>query len=164
MKSLAKSGYAAKEEFEPRPNDDDSEAPLWPTGSERKEVCSWGKFLEYWETNFPHIKMRRCGADTCTDCLKAVNDLDMATRTRAQRLALLQAEVNDEDDDTVEAEVVDGANVEAGDDNLQLVSAIASVEQKLNNARLHVLQYQAQRSLVNRIISMAKCDVWLNVM
>ena len=42
---------------------------------------------------------------------------------------------------------------------MQLVSTMTSVEQKLNVVCLHVLQYQAQRSLVKHIVSIAKNDV-----
>ena len=43
------------------------------------------------------------------------------------------------------------------------MSTINSVEQKLSIARLHVLQYQAQRNLVNCVISTAKSDIENNV-
>ena len=145
MKSRQKGIYCPSKEYSSRPHDDDSEIPLWPSGSEAKDVCSWTKFIHFWKYKYSNIKMRKRGADTCTDCLKSANDLCVTASQGRQ--------TNDDggsgsDEEAVSAEIV----TDGSDDNLQLVSAINSVEQKLSIARLHVLQYQVQRNLVNCVI------------
>ena len=52
---------------------------------------------------------------------------------------------------------------DGSDDNIQLVSTLTSVVHKLNVARLHVLQYQAQRDFFNHIISIEKNEVKNNL-
>ena len=156
LSSRQRSILTAVQEFLPRPNDDDAEVPLWPSGSERKEVCSWSPFWRYWCKKFPNIKMRKRGADTCTECLQATYALcNVAPPTitgdaNADVLADGAAEGPKGEDDN-------------NDDNVQLVSAIANVEEKLNAARLHVTMYQSQRTLVNNLISVAKSDVSNNL-
>mmetsp|Transcript_29631 Transcript_29631/g.43117 ORF Transcript_29631/g.43117 Transcript_29631/m.43117 type:complete len:202 (+) Transcript_29631:254-859(+) len=69
MKSRAQTMYQALSNYEQRPNDDEAEVPLWPSGSETKKVCSWFKFLHFWKAHYSNIKVRAKGADTCTDCM-----------------------------------------------------------------------------------------------
>ena len=87
--SAAKTIYRPTAEYERRPHDDDSEVPLWPTGSEYQPVVTWPSFLAYWKTNFSHLKIRKKGADTCTDCQVLCNEFRMrssvAKRRRLQR-------------------------------------------------------------------------------
>ena len=146
LESTNRSIHVRVEDYLARPNDDDSPVPLWPTGSERKQICSWTAFLRYWDKNFPNIKMRKRGANTCTDCLRAAHEL---CNVGGASMA-----VGNQD--------VDGENAD-GDDNQQLVSTIANVEQKLAAAKLHVVQYQSQRALVNKMISLAKSNVKNNI-
>lgn len=35
-----------------------------------KHVCAWPTFWKYWVDNYPNIKVRAKGADTCSHCLK----------------------------------------------------------------------------------------------
>ena len=44
MKSRSEGIY---DTFTDRPNDDESEIPLWPTGSQKLRICSWALFLDY---------------------------------------------------------------------------------------------------------------------
>ena len=64
--------------FEKRPHDDDAEVPLWPSGTEPKPICAWASFLQLWKDEYPTIKVRPRGADTCTDCLKLLNKFSSA--------------------------------------------------------------------------------------
>lgn len=82
MKSIEKGSHASISEFDPRPNDNDSEVPLWPEDPKRGEDCSWIKFLSFCQKEYSNIKMRKHVADTCTGCLKASNDLCIASETR----------------------------------------------------------------------------------
>ena len=72
-KSRAKGIYNNLNEYEQRPNDDDLEVSLWPSGSELKKICTWPVFHKYWQCNYSDIKVRKKGADTCTDCLMFLN-------------------------------------------------------------------------------------------
>ena len=78
MDSRSEGSYVNTKNYLKRPHDDSNEVPLWPTGSNSLEVCSWPKFNNYWKQNFPHLRLRKRGADTCTDCLKFVNNLALA--------------------------------------------------------------------------------------
>lgn len=50
-----------RNKFYHRPNDDDSEVPLWPEGPERGKFCSWAKFLSFWNKEYPNLKVRKRG-------------------------------------------------------------------------------------------------------
>ena len=106
--------------------------------------------------------MRKRGADTCTDCLKANTDLCIASQTRNAELAVQDDGGNDSDGSTVVAEVVGGRMLDGygSDDILALVSQMTLVEEKISKARLHVLQYQAQRGMTRYVIAVAKNDVF----
>lgn len=147
MKIRQKGIYFPSEDYSPHPYDDGSEIPLWPSGLELKDVCSWTKCLQLRKGEYPNIKMRKRGADTCIVCLKAANDLCVAVSQGRQT-----DNGGGSDEEDVVVEVITGGS----DDNMQLVSTMNSVEQKLNVACLHVLQYEAQRSFVNCVISIAK--------
>ena len=121
-------------------------------GTERKAICSWPHFLKYWDNNFPFIKMRKRGADTCTECLQATYKL---CKVGIGNNAITGGNGDEGEEDPLvpmEEEEADG------DDNVNLVSAIHDAEQKLAAARMHVAQYQSQRKLVNQVISVAKSD------
>ena len=66
--------YKKVEEFTKRTNDNDTEVPLWPLGSECKKVIAWPTFHIFWNKNYPSIKICKKGADTCTDCHTLLNE------------------------------------------------------------------------------------------
>ena len=49
--------FAPVSEYKKRKHDDDEPIPLWPTGSESKQICQWSTFLNYWKQNYPNIKV-----------------------------------------------------------------------------------------------------------
>ena len=81
-------------EFKERPYDEDDEdgIALFLVGSERRKVCTWATFLNFWNQRFGYIKIRKKGADTCTDCLILTNEF----RMRLKRAPVV--EHNNEDD------------------------------------------------------------------
>ena len=121
-KNRTLSMYTTVEEFDPRPHDDDQEIPLWPQGSERKRICCWTTFHTFWENNYSHIKIRKRGADTCTDCLIFLNSM------KAVRVNESSESSSEEDNE----ELVEGA--------------IQAAELNLSKAKKHVVQYQMQRA------------------
>ena len=96
-KSSARTTYTATKDYERRPNDDDADVPLWPTGSVHERVVTWPSFLTYWNKNFAHLKIRKKGADTCTDCQVLCNEFRMGSavaRRRFQRQRQQQERVD----------------------------------------------------------------------
>ena len=73
MKVRATSQYCITEDYDKKSHDDDAEAPQWPSSQECKPVCAWHTFWGYWADNYPNIKVRAKGADTCSDCLKLLH-------------------------------------------------------------------------------------------
>ena len=49
---------------------DDSLSDLadWKTGSRAVDVCSWSGFQDWWQRNFPLLKVRSSNNDIFTDC------------------------------------------------------------------------------------------------
>ena len=100
-KSTAKTIYKPVEQYERRPFDDvddNNSVPLWPQGSQYMKVVTWPTFLSYWTRKFPHIKVRKKGADTCTDCQILSQEFRMR-QTRQQQMIDQQME-DDEEGDT----------------------------------------------------------------
>ena len=85
-KSRSLTIYEKVKNYDKRPFDDDSEVPLWPTGSQQKKICTWPCFLAFWKTNYKHIKVRAKGADTCTDCLIFMNCLKVLLVQTEERM------------------------------------------------------------------------------
>ena len=81
MKNRACSAHVKTTDHALCPNNDDEDVPLWPSGTEVKMICSWVVFLRYWRDKFPHLTIRKKGANTCTDCLILTNEF----RTRSGR-------------------------------------------------------------------------------
>lgn len=66
---------------------DEDGVSLWPPGSEYKKVVSWTKFHGYWKHNFPEIKIREKGADTCSDCMIFRNEFRSLSHVRRRAAA-----------------------------------------------------------------------------
>ena len=155
-KSSALSWYTPVSEFEKRPHDDDEEAPLWPQGSIYKRVVTWPSFWSYWKRNFPEIKIRKKGADTCTDCLLLCNEF----RTREARAKRRRAALNSGDDTQGEGSDTESEGEEdARDDEADLEGVIESMAETIETARQHVRDYQIQREQGKFLISLAKADI-----
>eukprot|EP00957_Ditylum_brightwellii_P059588 4524321-Ditylum_brightwellii.AAC.1 len=45
---------------------------------EAQPICSWFAFHFYWKRRFPNIKVRKRGADTCTDCRMFLNSISFS--------------------------------------------------------------------------------------
>jgi hypothetical protein len=168
-KSSAKTTYAPVKEYEGRPNDDDAEVPLWPTGSVQDPVVTWPTFLNYWKKNFGHLKIRKKGADTCTDCQILCQEFRMSSavaRRRVRRRLQQEARVNagllenegdrteSEDEDEIEDEIPPEAEIEA---------QIERMDEAVTKAREHVRQYQVQRHQARLLIESARNDVTYNL-
>ena len=112
--------YTNVEEFDQGPHDDDQEIPLWPQGSERNKICCWPTFHTFWENNYSHIKIRKRGGGSCTDCLIF---LDTMKAVRANKSS-------------------DSSGEEENKEFLE--EAIQAAELNLSKAKKYVVQYQIQ--------------------
>ena len=165
-KSSAKSTYHPVKDYEKREyddEDDDDGLALWPTGSEYMRVVSWPCFLNYWAVHFSMLKVRKKGADTCTDCQVLCNEFrTRKTRTirmqqrrdeAAARDAETETEQSSSDGDESQCSCPDGV----GEDDLE--TEIELMEDALEKARDHVRAYQVQRNESRRLISLARNDI-----
>lgn len=147
-KNRALTIYDNVKDFPMREHDDDCEVPLWPTGSEAKKIVTWCTFLNYWKANFPFIKVRKRGADTCTDCLVLANEFRIGT----QQSSMVSTAIDDshDDDDGGGSERMKDATEEAN-----LEATISVMESLLLRAKLHVKQYQTQKKQKDQVILFA---------
>ena len=155
-KSSALTIYTPVSAFERRPHDDDEFIPLWPQGSEYLRVVSWPTFLSYWKRKFPFIKLRKKGADTCTDCLLLCNEFRMRQARGDRRRAALQGNEEEEGTDTESEEEENG---EDRDDEGTLEQVIETMAETIEKAREHVSSYQIQRNHGRQLISLARLDI-----
>jgi len=156
-KSAAKTIYRAVKEYTKRPYEDDDEdgISLWPQGSVYRDLVSWPCFLSYWKKNFKQIKVRKKGADTCTDCLILRNEFRMCNRRRGAT-----ASVDNTRDEEGGIDQDSSSSDDADDDeNGDLEADIVTMEDTLAKAKAHVRAYQIQRDEAKRIINLARLDV-----
>ena len=135
----------------------------------KKPICSWGKFISFWQTEYPLIRIASPSADICTDCHIFFN---------RSKYAVAAENLSDRDNDTSGDESTnyvkpprvenpdletDMAMVDAppemeeatAPDNLQLVAPQVDVTEReaiLMRAALHVNQAMVQRNLANQKI------------
>lgn len=156
-KSSALTTYTPVSAFERRPHDGDEFIPLWPQGSEYLRVISWPTFLSYWKCKFPFIKLRKKGADTCTDCLLLCNEFRMRQARGDRRRAALQGNDEEEGTDTEsEEEEEDGEDC---NDEGDLERVIETMAETMEKACEHVSSYQIQQNHGRQLISLARLDI-----
>ena len=163
--------YDKVQNFSLHENDDASAVPLWPSGSTPERVVTWPTFLDFWKENFPHIKLRKKGADTCTDCLVLVNEFRMRLGASARN--------ENEDDSSQEEGAGGGVNGGDGDDDGgngdgggggggsdggggdedMLVRQMNNAQLVLQKAKAHVKKYQVQRRHATHVKDLAKLDI-----
>ena len=166
--SSAMTQYSPTKDFERRPHDDEEELPLWPTGSIYERVVTWPFFLSYWNKKFGHLKIRKKGADTCTDCQILCNEFRM--RSSVAKLRRMQREQQQEREDAhIEGltDTEDEEEEEEGDDDAcipapseaEIAAEIERMDTALSTAKEHVRQYTVQRRECKNIIQIARQDM-----
>ena len=167
-KSSAKTQYCPTKDYERRPYDDAEEFSLWPTGSIYENVITWPSFLSYWNKNFAHLKIRKKGADTCTDCQVLCNEFRMRSSVAKRcRLRREQQQQEREDahidgltdtEDEEEEEEEEDAGVPAPP-KAEIVAEIERMDTALATAKEHVRQYTVQRHECKNLIQLARQDM-----
>ena len=174
-KSSAKTIMKSTKEYTKRdyePVDEDG-ISLFPPGSEYGKVISWPSFLRYWKRNFGHVKLRKKGADICTDCLIIMNDFRSCQRRRAACTPVpregrdadedgaeeddssdsdMDISSSDDDDDDDDEDTVD-------DNEAHFERAVEQMRETTRKGIAHVRAYQIQRDESKRIISLARNDI-----
>ena len=102
-------------------------------------IVSWTSFLRFWHANFPKLKVRRSGEDTCSDCWKL--------RCRLEHLHRQKAAAQCE---TVEA----GDDVGISPD--ELTDTLTELDDLIKECRKHVDMHTAQRERYNKFFEMAE--------
>ena len=161
MKCSARTVYNPLKDYQMREYDDNSDGlALWPAGTEYMRVVSWSCFLKYWTSKFSMLKVRKKGADTCTDCQVLCNEFRMR-ETRTKRMEQRMEEANAAGNNGTDTESSDGDESECsdsvGEDDLE--TEIERLEGTLQKARDHVRAYQIQRDESRRLISLARNDI-----
>ena len=68
-KSDATGSYGSITNYESRENDDElGDLALWPSGSEKLDICTWATFKNIWNRYLPFVTIRSSAKDTCMDC------------------------------------------------------------------------------------------------
>ena len=112
----------------PEPRDDE----LWE--GETLPIVSWTQFFQRWKDNFGHIKIRKKGADTCTDCTMFANHLD--------------PEDSRDDRSQEELEAVVEALLDPNSNQIGVTIR--------DKARAHIKNYRSMRNLKNKIVEESK--------
>ena len=156
--SSAKTTYKSLADFTPRPHDDDEDIPLWPEGSTGLKPVSWPTFLRYWKRNFPHLKIRKNGADTCTDCQILCNQF-RTRQARADRRRARTNQASDEDESWDSTESEDSLDGNTDELEEQVEGEVEMMAAMVEEARKHVSAYQVQRNMARSIINLARHDI-----
>ena len=140
---------------------------LW-NESNKKRICSWSSFTNFWEAHYPLIRIGSPSADICTDChiffnKSKFNAGDEDTTTVEVNMPNSDAMPNYLSDIGAADEGAAIADVGANDDeeeqiDLQLNSTPIEVQEReaiLLKATLHVKQAIIQRQLANNKIQQA---------
>ena len=162
-KNSATSVMMKLSEYTPRPHDDVDDddiygVSLWPTGSEGQRICTWPTFHSFWKNHFGYIKIRKRGADTCTDCLVLTNEFRMRRARIENGRAIAEAEGDDGEEEDSESGSGSDENDDANEVN-PIEAEIEAVDATLVKAKAHVRNYQIQRQKAKDIISIARLDI-----
>jgi hypothetical protein len=114
------------------------EADLHGDGEIAKTIVSWRSFLRCWTENFPKLKVRAKGEDTCTDCYLLNQKL---ARLAREKSALLESFDDDE---------LDGITPE------DLNAEIEGYQEVIDECKKHVQMHTAQREELNRLTELSK--------
>ena len=136
FKSSAKSIYNKINDYALRENDEDD----WPIGSEPQQVCAWETFRSYWWKHFPKMKIRKKGADVCTDCLMLANSFRSRSNRQQRRGEDVQAEQEED-----------------------LENTIMYTREVIARAEEHVRAYQIQKKMKQDIIVSAMNEITQNL-
>jgi hypothetical protein len=134
--------------------------PEWNVQN-KKTICSWHAFLQFWDRNYPMIRLSSPAADICTDCHIFYNSQKYNNSTEGNSTTSSITI-----DDPMIAYVPDSlptnleyADTPDGEDNvdLQLDTNVEMLEREsmLQKATLHVNQAMCQRKLANKKIQEA---------
>ena len=129
------------------------EVLLWPSGTTNERVWSWPHFLSFWKKNYLNIKVRKRGADTCSDCLMHLYTLN------STHPVVGRSNGEDEGEDKGEDKGEDNEEKEK-----RLKATIRRSTEKLALAKDHVRKYTVQRDLANRRMEIARLDVCLKML
>ena len=68
-KSDANGSYGSLSNYPSRQHDDElGDLALWPSGSEKLDICTWATFKTIWNKYLPFVTIRSSAKDTCIDC------------------------------------------------------------------------------------------------
>ena len=107
-------------------------------GEVAKRVVSRRSFLRCWAENFPKLKVRAKGEDTCTDCYLLNQKLARIARQKAELLEQL-------DDGELDGITPEDLNAE-----------IEGYQEVIDECKKHVDMHTAQRAEYNRFLQLSK--------
>ena len=141
-------------------------------------VVTWPTFRNLWVREFPNLKVRPRGEDTCTDCYKIWNKMRFLINEKIIAEKKLDAcmdnnEASPENQSfSVPSEVqtlfetecaeteseVHGEQIYEGTTPEELASLIEEIEKEIERARNHVRMHEAQREDSQRYTTMSQDD------
>ena len=113
-----------------------------------RPVVSWRSFGRYWQKNFPKLRVRAKGEDTCTDCYLLHQRLIRLGKKKDEMMSRLNAE---------ELAEIDGVEPEV------LAEAIDGYEETIQECKKHVKMHEAQRKQYNRYRDESKHDLFMDL-
>ena len=123
---------------------DEDGVSLWPPGTEYKDVVSWPCFLSYWNRKFKCIKVRKKGADTCTDCLILRNEFRMSNNRRGGARPANDNRGGDHGEDEISSSSSNDSDNSDYVDEDDMERNITMMQQTLTKAKNHACAYQIQ--------------------
>ena len=143
------------------------ESDIMPEGMKvAKPIVAWPTYHAYWKKNFPKLKARKSGEDTCDECHSIMCKLRHLRKKKGE----LEAKAAKAAEDATEAlksilDIEDEVDVDDSDDNgtnpLELIAAINDIQKIIDEAKEHVQMHEAQRELAEKLIALAKAEAHL---
>ena len=125
----------------------------------KKTICSWWKFLKFWESHYANVRLASPSADICTDCHIFFNRSKYTTRASAADRPTTRTNNSNEYVDPPTTTVLENETEELDlpPQNLQLETQHATAEREaiLSKATMHVKQALIQRQLANQKVQQA---------
>ena len=96
--------------------------------------------MKYWKTNFKQIKLRKKGADTCTDCLILRNEFRSIKKNKASYNNVCNKDSDSDRSDASDSDMIisDG---DSNNDEDDFECTVAAMEQTIAKAKAHVRAY-----------------------
>ena len=123
------------------------EDSMWPESSVQTVICSWPSFTNFWEREFPNLRIRPQSEDTCGEC----HIVAMRYKYKSFRAVLESGAITVNTEASAVVDRLKESGVDFGDEEGTDVAI-------LKEALQHVEAAQKQRALHNKVVEEAEAS------